>query len=203
MKNFNKKIKLNRGMTIIELVVVLSIFAVLSMVTLFNSNNFQRKVDIRNLATDIASQIVQAQNSSLSGLFPTQFHPVNWKPAYGVFFAVQPTQGADSKDFIYFTDTNSNNLFDNIACSGECINKYTITKGNYISSIDAFYTNSTTSNLSNLTIVFTRPNSSPVFHATTFNNGLTVSYVQITIIDATGKNTTKIQIYNSGRVQIS
>ena len=53
----NIKIKTNRGMTYVELIVVLSIFAVLSSVAIFNYGSFQDKVDIKNLGSDIALKI--------------------------------------------------------------------------------------------------------------------------------------------------
>ena len=53
MTIFNKKIKKNAGMTYVELIVVLSIFAVLSSVAVFNYSEFQTKVDIKNLANDL------------------------------------------------------------------------------------------------------------------------------------------------------
>ena len=70
MINFLRKIKLLRkcktfptsnGMTYIELIVVLSIFAVMTSIVLFDYGGFQAKVDIKNLASDVALQIVQAQ----------------------------------------------------------------------------------------------------------------------------------------------
>ncbi|KKQ07855.1 MAG: hypothetical protein US18_C0006G0001, partial [Parcubacteria group bacterium GW2011_GWB1_36_5] len=57
----SKRIKKNRGMTYVELIVVLSIFAVMSSIVLFNYGEFQAKVDIKNLASDIALKIVEAQ----------------------------------------------------------------------------------------------------------------------------------------------
>ena len=75
-----------KGMTLIELVVVLAIFAVLSGVAIFNYGGLQTKVDLTNLANDIALQVVQAQNSASSGLLPTQSHDTPWKPSYGVYF---------------------------------------------------------------------------------------------------------------------
>src|SRR3989344_4815832 len=90
MKKSNKIIKQNRGMSYVELIVVLSIFSVMTSVVLFNYGSFQAKVDIKNLASDIALKVVEAQKSSLSGklLPPTHIppNPNTWKPSYGLFF---------------------------------------------------------------------------------------------------------------------
>ena len=58
MSYFNKKIKGNRGMTYVELIVVLGIFAVMLSISMFNYKRFQGKVDIKNLANDIALKLV-------------------------------------------------------------------------------------------------------------------------------------------------
>jgi prepilin-type N-terminal cleavage/methylation domain-containing protein len=194
-----EKIKYNTGFTLIELIVVLAIFSVLSGVAMFNYGNLQTKVDLTNLANDIALQVVQAQNSASSGLLPpTGYIPGDsstWKPSYGVYFDM-----TTPKQFIYFTDLNSSHQFDGTDCSGECLSKYTITKNDSISEMRIFPANNT---IPNLTITFTRPNSG----ATLYSNGAdlttSVSYVQITIVDVTGKIFSHIDLYPSGRVQIN
>ena len=62
-KNF-KVNKLNKGMTYVELIVVLSIFSIMTSIVLFNYNEFQAKVDIKVLANDIVLNIVEAQKVS-------------------------------------------------------------------------------------------------------------------------------------------
>ncbi|HEY4478124.1 MAG TPA: type II secretion system protein, partial [Candidatus Paceibacterota bacterium] len=60
MKKSFKKQK-NRGMTFLELTVVISIFAIVSSIAIFNYKNFQTKIDIQNLGNDIASRFTLAQ----------------------------------------------------------------------------------------------------------------------------------------------
>ena len=204
----NKKIKINMGMTLIELIVVLSIFAIISSVVIFNYGAFQTKVDIKNLASDIAMQVVTAQKASLSGLLPNQIPTVSpWKPSYGVYFSSTSTpdaHGADNKDFIYFTDLNDNTQYDGLPCTGgnECVSKITITKNNFISNLQVFYLNSTNASLNDLTITFTRPNSGATFFVSTLGTLTNVSYVQITIASPNGI-TSLIKLYPSGRVQVN
>ena len=125
-------------MTLLELLVVLAIFGILSTVVIFNYGNFQSEIYIKNLASDIALQVVTAQKSAVSGLLPSQSYSLGWKPSYGVYFSTVSSLGADNKDFIYFTDLNSDGKFDGSSCpatTGECISKYTITNNNSISNI--------------------------------------------------------------------
>src|SRR3989344_4561547 len=105
-----KKIRnYNAGMTYVELIVVLSIFSVMTSIALFDYNKFQAKVDIKVLANDIALKIVEAQKSAMSGKIPIQNISSTWKPSYGIYFDL-----ADGKNFIYFANTidGDNNSYD-------------------------------------------------------------------------------------------
>jgi len=218
-----KKIrKYNTGMTILELIVVLGIFALLATVSIFNYNGFQSKIDVANLADDIALQVVQAQNASLSGFLPTQTpttSPVSsWKPSYGVYFSSTATadlNGADNKHFFYFADLDNKNDYDTSTCSltattGECLSKYTITNNNSISSLNIFYTDGTdacsTNCPTNLTITFARPSSGAVVYTslstTTPLANSSFKYVEITITNKQGNASSAIDLYPSGRVQM-
>jgi len=193
-----KNYKLNAGMSYVELVVVLSIFSVLSSVVIFNYGDFQAKVDIKNLASDIALKIVEAQKSSLSGLLPTQIPTVSpWKPSYGVYFDL-----TDNKNFIYFTDLNNNNFFNDSNCNGECLNYITITKNNYISKIEKFTGSSPSLVTDPLAITFKRPDSSAVFSDLSGTSLKGFDYMQITITSPKGV-TAIIKVYPSGRVQVN
>lgn len=203
----------------IELIVVLGIFAVMSTVVIYNYGSFESSVDITNLANDVALQVVTAQKAAISGLIPIQNTSPSvppWKPSYGVYFSSNTTLGADlgadNKDFVYFVDLNQDNKFDGSSCPStltqECLSKYTITKNDYISRLDAFYTDGTdttgitTPGLKNITITFERPNSGAVINIFP-TSGKIISYVQITVVDQTGKIPAHIDLYSSGRVQIN
>jgi type II secretory pathway pseudopilin PulG len=184
-------------MTYIELIVVLSIFAIMSSLIMFNYGAFQAKVDIKNLASDIALQIVQAQKSALNGLLSAQIPTISpWKPAYGVYFNLTNS----NQNFIYFADLNDDGLYTDAGCAGECLNQIAITKNDLISHLDVFYPDSTTASLNDLTISFKRPDSSAIIKS----SGITVpvSYVQITVAAPNGA-TSLIKVYPSGRIQIN
>lgn len=201
-----------KGMTYVELIVVLSIFAVMSLIVLFNYDKFQSKVDIKNLANDIALKVVEAQKSSVFGILPPSAQQqylidksiINWKPSYGLYFnLVSP---GDRKTFIYFTDLDqsgdTNSLFCPTPGADECLDKISLTKGNTISNLDVYYQGDTNPHpFNNIAIIFKRPN----FGAIIFSNGfqiLNVSYVQITVTSLS-LVTAKIKVYASGRIQIN
>ncbi len=194
MKNFKLKIKnYKAGMTYVELIVVLGIFAVMSGVVLFNYKGFQAKIDIKNLASDIALKIVEAQKSAINGKLYAGAS-ASWKPAYGVYFDLT----ADTKSFIYFADfsTMNNNLFEGSNCTGECLSNISITKGNFISSITAAGCSGTTS----LSIVFTRPDSSANMKTNTL---CTPTSADIIITSPTASTNATIKLYPSGRIQVN
>jgi prepilin-type N-terminal cleavage/methylation domain-containing protein len=196
--------KLNRGFTYVELIVVLSIWAVMSSIVIYNYGEFQAKIEIKSLASDIASKIVEAQKSAISGKLPLRVTVSTWKPSYGVYFNITPITG-DNKSFIYFTDIDQSGAFDNLDCAGnnECLDKITITKNNSISKLEVIGTGCT--DITNLSIVFKRPDSSAIM---TSNNlplssfCTSVSYAQITITSPRSLTAT-IKIYPSGRVQVN
>ena len=183
----------SNGMTYVELIVVLSIFAVLSTVVIFNYGDFQAKVDIKNLASDIALKAVEAQKSSLNGVLPLAgYNPATWKPSYGVYFDMNAP-----KQFIYFVDLNNSGDYQ----TNELLDTISITKNNYISRIDkcsnATCTLPTSVNL--FSVAFKRPDSSAIF------TGLSVTgseYDQVTVASPKGV-ITLIKLYPSGRVQIN
>ena len=201
MFKVNKKIKKNKGMTYVELIVVLSIFGIMSSIVLFNYNKFQAKVDIKNLANDIALKIVQAQKDAMSGKIPVQTIGDSWRPSYGVYFDL-----SYPKSFIYFADLPPiNQLYDQgSGCDlgGECLDDIEITKGK-ISKIEECSTgdcSSSASISSSLSITFTRPNSGASFFP---SMSVSSNYIRITVSSSDGSFNGHIRVYPSGRIQVN
>ncbi len=196
----NKTPKRNKGMSYVEIIVVLSIFSVLSSVVIYNYSQFQAKVDIKSLASDIALKVVEAQKAALSGLLPQSGTPLNWKPSYGVYFNIGSNPVTDNKSFVHFVDLDQNTFFDGSACTLECLNKVSITTSNTISNLTVFYQNGQSSSLNDLTISFTRPNSGAIIKSST-NFTSDISYVEIKVLSPKLPSAT-IKVYPSGRIQV-
>src|SRR3989344_1359172 len=205
MNKLNKEIKKNGGMSYIELIVVLSIFSIMTSVVLFNYGDFQAKVDIRNLASDIALKVVEAQKMSLSGQLPPQAQynligsPSTWNPASGVFIDL-----SEPGSFIYFANVldPASGLYETPPnCTDECLDGINITKGNTISGLTVFYQGGGSDALDDLNVTFARPNSAAVLKSSTAFSG-TVSYVQVSISSPKGV-TSNIKFYASGRIQVN
>ncbi|MEK7106544.1 MAG: type II secretion system protein, partial [Patescibacteria group bacterium] len=195
-----KPLKRNKGMSYVEIIVVLSIFSVLSSVVIYNYSQFQAKVDIKSLASDIALKVIEAQKSALSGLLPQSGIPLNWKPAYGVYFNIGSNPVTDNKSFVYFVDLDQDTFFDGSACTLECLNKVSITAGNTISNLTVFYQNGQSASLNDLTVSFTRPNSGATIKSST-NFTSDISYVEIKVLSPKLPSAT-IRVYPSGRIQV-
>ena len=204
--NKNKKQNIfNRGMTYVELIVVMSIFAIMLAITMFNYNKFQALVDIKNLSNDVALKVVQAQKYSVNGLLPplTQQSIIGnvdvWTPSYGVYFQ------ANSPRFIYFTDIDKSHTCDatclNQSNNGEFLEAFNITKGNKISSITTSACSSGT--LTDFTVVFIRPSSEAKFSASpALASNCDPKYASIIVSSPDGLVTSTIKVYTSGRIEI-
>jgi prepilin-type N-terminal cleavage/methylation domain-containing protein len=122
---FLKKNKKNKkeGFSIIEFIVVMSIFAIMSGVSLFNYNDYRNKIEEMNIAQDIALSVRQAQLYGISAsnrdvgqsfsdaqdetdFFSTSVVDItNNTSIRGVAFDVQ------NKKITLFEDINQNNVY--------------------------------------------------------------------------------------------
>ncbi len=203
----SKKLQKNRGMTYVELIVVLGIFGLMSSVILFNYGKFQEKVDISNLANDIALKITEAQKSAMSGKLNTLVADPDWKPSYGLYFNI--TQ--NPKKFIYFADFDNSNSCENFSGStcavsdnvgGEILEVIDITKGNYVEKIGLVNQQGVgLPSIPEIGLRFTRPNSGAYFIFPTQPAPL-VEHIKIMIASPKGL-TSEVRVYPSGRIQIN
>lgn len=209
MKNFLSKFKSKRGMTYVELIVVLSIFAIMSTVVLFNYNEFQERVEIKRLANQIALKFVEAQKSAMAGKTPTGFSfDINDKPSYGLYFNIN---NLGDKEFIYFTDLDayedpntSQIVQDGYSSSAEIIQTIQITKGNYIKEIIAYDTNNLKKTIiSGYSFLFTRPFSYMKCYDSSGAWVTDFSLLEIIISSPIDDFKATIKINSSGRVQIN
>lgn len=111
-RNYFKEKIGDRGFTIVEMVVVITIFGIIAGLVLFRYRNYQAIIDLENTAQDIALEIQKAQNDAIGGRYPSLVNggqtppPVGWRPSYGVYFDPDPSHG-HQKEFIFFFDRES------------------------------------------------------------------------------------------------
>jgi len=193
----------SRGFTIMELSIVISIFAILSAVVLFNSGAFSSKVAFENLASDIAINILQAQKEAMSGKFNSLSFGIN-PPSYGMHF--DSTLGNNQK-FTYFADlplTRDMAYNSGIGCSAnaECLNEINIQTGEFISSLCVNKkSNNSLCGISSFDIVFTRPLPQPIISSlgVVMNNVLDAE-IEITSLKTNDKKT--IIVWRTGQISV-
>jgi prepilin-type N-terminal cleavage/methylation domain-containing protein len=83
-----------RGLTFVEMIVVIGIFSVLAGVSLFSFSSFTNNITLQNVAQDVSLRIVEAQRGATSG-YVSQIDSLssnaNYRPSYGVYFNILGT----------------------------------------------------------------------------------------------------------------
>jgi prepilin-type N-terminal cleavage/methylation domain-containing protein len=217
-KNFHKN-KYNSGpastqggVTLIELMVVIVIFVIMSGVVLFNYSQFRSSTSIQNLADDIALSIRKAQSYAIgvrgsSGAF-------NF--GYGVHFTTADStseNAGSNKSFVLFANIDNDNKYDSSSQCGnptsgnECLEVLNITSADEISEISV-RVNGEKNVRDTLDIFFKRPNPEPTFcarngpsDACIFSNDISSIEIKISNDSDLGVYKT-ITIWNNGQISV-
>jgi type II secretory pathway pseudopilin PulG len=195
-----------RGLTFIELIVVLSIVGAISGTVLFQFSSFTSNVTLQNLAQDIALIIKKAQTNAISGSLTSGFI-AGQAPSYGVNF--DTTSGNQNK-FNYFRDIGTVGVSPDGILNGNCNNPGGA--GNECLGVTTIQSSDTIVSLcdgggkctyKNLSVTFSRPFPDPTFR--TKSNGvaaaLTTGGAQIVIQSAKGLKKTII-IWPIGQISV-
>lgn len=140
---------LKKGFTLVELLVTITIFAVVTALVLFKHDKFNGGILLTNLAYDVALTIREAQIFGLN-VREVEGSSTGFQYAYGVQFRTGQTY---DQQFILYADTNGSRTY---TSNDTIINKYNIKKGNYISEICIMYATSCPK-VSVLDITYLRP----------------------------------------------
>ncbi len=190
------RVKNQQGFTLVELLVTITIFVLLTGIVLFNQTKFNSTILLTNLAYDTALTIRQAQNYGINiKEFDTgsggKFY------AYGVHFQT----GANNKSFVLFADSDvtPNGIFDGTPgeciTSEGCVNKYSIKRGNYIDKLCEGADCSKTK----LDIVFKRPNPDALIKFNSVNNLRPEATIVLKGVDG---STRKVHVQSNGLIEI-
>ncbi len=126
--NTNKLIKIKNtqyksGLSMIELIVTVGIFVMITTVVLASYPKFGSRIVLDNIAYQIALSIRQTQTYGLS---VKEFSTVGVFPGYGIYF---PFPANDNKSFTIFADIDGDNKYNLSGCGvvgSECLEKFTI-----------------------------------------------------------------------------
>jgi prepilin-type N-terminal cleavage/methylation domain-containing protein len=197
---FSKKQSFSRGMTFIELVVVIGIFATVAGVVLFNFTGFSTNISVNNLAQDIALRIKNAQTQAISGSFAPGFISPH-VPAYGVSFTLSATDS-----FKYFADLDNDTLLTGSICGAneECLEQVSISTGDRI---EALCVNEQSgfpncgSSVNDLAISFKRPFPDSIISTLSLATRASISDAEIHVISPKGERKTII-VWATGQVSV-
>jgi prepilin-type N-terminal cleavage/methylation domain-containing protein len=198
-----------RGFTLIEMMVTIGIFTIISGIVLFNYNGFNSRILLQNLAYDVALTIRQAQVYGVGVRELT----VNQTPPYGIFFAEDDT-GGSTGSYILFADIDEDGEFDGNAgdCTGnECIERYVFQRGNRISQFCAVQGGTPicslpgASSLQSLVIFFKRPNPEALFTAKDQGGSAVVGIEEavVTVVNPEGTISKTITVKSTGQISVN
>jgi prepilin-type N-terminal cleavage/methylation domain-containing protein len=211
------------GFTLVEMLIVVAIFAIVATILLFQYSNFNTTIAVRDLAQEIGLSIRKAQTYATSvrsvdgggGILSDTF------PAYGITFSTATTAqkpyDPTATSFTLFvdasptSDTRTNNQFDNNdgtcgtpSVNDECIEQFGITAGDTIQSL-AVTKNGVQTTVPTVDVVFHRPNPDAVICvpdgspdcASSIYDGLV-----ITVVSPKGVTRT-IMVWNTGAIDVN
>jgi prepilin-type N-terminal cleavage/methylation domain-containing protein len=212
--NKKTKTKLVSGFTLIELLVTISMFVIITGVVLVNSNKFDSSILLHNFAYDVALTIKQAQlygvnvTENSSGTFNSNGE------AYGVYFNTDTAKdsGGSTTNFVLFNDTGGDGSVPDKKYNGsftsclvgdpECMQKYSMTKGTYIKSICAGTDDNNCDDIDQLSILFNRPSPNANIY---INNGNATSelksYAKI-VLSALDGATSTVVVTSVGQIYV-
>lgn len=211
MQQHNKKViqRFQKGFTLIEMLMVLAIFTILTAVVMFNYGQFNSQTIMTNMAYEVALTTRQAQVYSLGVRGGDN---ADFDKRYGIFINL-----ANNKDFIFFRDEDESGSCeeDDIYCSvcpigGECLNKYTLTRDIYIDKICVSSTGNEPIDssgvcnedpVSDIAITFERPNPDGVFKSKTSGAPSGIKSVAIVLKTKFG-NQRAVVVQNSGQISV-
>lgn len=197
-----------QGFTLIEMIISLTIATVILTVVILNQSTYTDGAALSNLADEISLTISQAQ---AYGIGVREFSPgtSEFTASYGLTFSLLGS--GSNQAYLYFADRNGNSLYDgNWSCvvggASECLQKVSITRGNYIESLCVVRSSGNDMcNLGRVDISFARPKTEA--QLLFFNNGGQAfnpsnSIGTRIILKSPGGANRSIVVYNTGQISV-
>lgn len=225
MREIFRKKNYQKGMTLIEMLMVVFIFMTISTMILFNYGKFESSISLQNLADDIALSIREAQSYAIGARgIPDGGTSESFFNGYGIHFTsdLNPLLGlflgSSPKSFVFFVDYDdpldkkySNNASGGIDGCGkifkknsECYKIISISSADYISKITAEgYSNP----IERVDIVFIRPYPEPSFcigedDSSSCALDLNLEYVEIEVTNPRTDKVKTVTITNTGQIVV-
>ncbi|TAK58178.1 prepilin-type N-terminal cleavage/methylation domain-containing protein [Patescibacteria group bacterium] len=167
------------GFTLVEMLVSISIFAIVSAVVLIRNNEFNSGILFNNLAYEIALSIREMQTYGITvKAFQTDSTTQSFQNGYGVYFDTNSIDGIYS--FAQFTDIDPRDGLYAGDGSSEKLFRLKLKPGN---SIYRLCVNDSCSPVNDLAITFVRPEPDAIMKSSTYSDPITKATI---IIQAPG-----------------
>ncbi len=193
---------ISRGFTLIELVVSIAIFGLMTALVVAKYGNFNQSVLLTNLAYDVALTVRTAQTyglsvkSSANDVAPGDSG--SFRYAYGVHFSTS-AGGESEREIRLFSDFDENQAYSGTT---EDVSVYTIGRGAIISDLCAGMSSSCSPGYAELDILFKRPDPNATICAFGDSNpGCDKKYTEITV-QATDGSTRTVSVRANGQISV-
>lgn len=196
---------LNRGFTLIELIVSVTIIVLITTVALVQQNRFNDTLALTNLAYEVGLSVRQAQ---VFGISVREFEGSARVGAtedflYGVHFEYDP---ANRTEYKLYADLNDDQQF---TSDVEIVETTSITRGNYIDRFCGIRNNTATCStgvdtvgpLRELSIQFRRPNPDAVIVGSS-GSGIDVYESAVIVLRSQTDSTRCVRVRPTGQVSI-
>ncbi len=196
----------NRGFTLVELLVSISIFVIVTTVVLINQGSFNNSIFLNNVAYDTALVFRQAQSYGVNVRVANEasLGESGATVPYGVF--VSDATAQERVVIVLFADLDRNGSYNfsplSTSCSGECINQYILKRGVRVSDICVTVGGAETCSPTTQTrahITFVRPD--PDAQIKVPGVVLPISKVGVTLLSQQGR-TRSVAVYASGQIAV-
>lgn len=134
----------SRGFTLVELIVTVGIFAIISASVIARNSQFDEHILLNTMAYDIALSIRRAQNYGIN----VRAAEGQFDRPYGIFFEAGLTT------YAFFSDEDGDDTYD---APGELLETFELGRGAVVKQICEINSDSTCNPTGELTILFKRP----------------------------------------------
>jgi prepilin-type N-terminal cleavage/methylation domain-containing protein len=190
----NYQLSTNQGFTLVEVIVVIAIFTVLTGVVFANYKGFTGGTVLSNAAYSVALSIRQAQVYGIS----VKGQNAGFGHRYGV-----TARNSLGNSVVVFVDTNNNNAYD----TGEQIETINMLQGLTVSNFCVTLTGGTDCKtgasplITYVDIMFRRPDPDALYKSDTPTGGSYIS-ASITLLSPQTGKTKTITVYTTGQISV-